>query len=295
MAEDTATLRDTVVTDSKPEPEAIAPASAEDKVPQIADAPSPEAAELGQILLSSGVTKDQLNSLLEAPKALESLRYQWENNPRGFVEMLERTAPQTGERFLEEVSSLYLDRNKHLVREDTGKPKGDSPASNELMQEVERLREQTSRLLTREQQRDSAASLAAVRQRYDARVDDMLNVKEVKEMNLTGSEVKNLKARLNQELSSDSTAVQRVNAGNFVDVPRVFQSLLKEKVDDRKAAADFERNGRERVKSNASWDWSNGPDASLLGDINKAIAADDSPDWEGTIQAMSKAMERTAR
>lgn len=289
MADDTATLRDTVVLDSKPESEPVQAAEPELKAPQIADAPSPEAAEIGQMLLASGVSKESLNSLLEAPKMLESLKYQWETNPKGFVEMLERTAPNTGAKFLEEVSQLYLDRNQHLIKTETGKPKGDSQPQNDLMQEVVKLREQTSRLLTENQQRQQAASLAAVRQRYDARVDDIFGKDEVKALGFTPSEVKNIKARLNQELSSDPAAVQRVNNGNFIDVPNVLQSLLTEKVSERKAAIEAEKKGREKVNAGAFWEFSNGPESSFLQGIDMSKAADS---WEATEEAFGNALSR---
>jgi hypothetical protein len=295
MPEETATLRDTVVNDAQAvtEKEVTEP---ELKAPQIVDQPSAEAAELGRLMLESGISKDQLNALLEAPKALDAIRYQIKEDPKEFIRMLERTDPDTGSKFLAEVSDMFLDRNKHLLKDDAGKAqKADSQHSDELMREVERLREQTTRLLTEEQQRKQSASLAAVRQRYDARVDDLFGLKEVKEMDLKPSEVKNLRARLNLELSGDQSAVQRVNNGNFVDVPRVFQSLLNEKVDDRKAAADLEKGKRERVNSNAFWDFSNGPDASFLGDLNKIISDDNDPNWGGTVDGFAKALERTGR
>jgi hypothetical protein len=287
MPEDTATLRDTVVTE--PAQETAPVSEPEIKAPNLVEQPSAEAAELGRLLLDSGISKDQLNGLLEAPKVLESLRYQWKEDPKGFVQMLERTDPTLGEHFLQEVSDLFLDRNKHLVDKGESKSK-DSKETDGLMRQVEQLREQTTRLLSEEAQRKSAASLAAVRQRYEARVDDMLGLKEVKDMNMSPSEVKNLRARLNLELSGDQASVQRVNNGNFVDVPRVFQSLLQEKVDDRKSAADTEKKGRERVNSNAFWDFTNGPDATFMGDVNKIIAEDNDSDWS---TGFAKVLERT--
>ena len=295
MADDLATLRDTTVIDSKPEPETkpAAESELELKVPQIVAEPTAETAEIARIIEQSGMTKDQLNDLLAAPKVLESMRYQIQNDPKEFLRQLERSDPKTVERFFESMAEEYLSRFGEKKTPSGKSETAKDESQNELMRQVEQLREQTTRLLTKDQQREQAASLAAVRQRYESRVDDLLGLKEVKEMNLTPSEVKNLRARLNLELSADQTAVQRVNSGNFVDVPRVFQSLLQEKVDDRKAATDAEKKGRERVNSNAFWEFPNGPDAAFLGDLNKAIADDNDPNWGGTVDAYAKALERT--
>jgi hypothetical protein len=292
MADDTATLRDTVVVDPKPESEPAKPE--EPIVPQLIAQPSPEIAEIARVLSESGVTKDQLNDILQAPKALEALRYKVENDPKSFLQLLESTNPQAGERFLESMADTYVDRYGDR-KPPTGTSGQPDPNQNELMRQVEQLREQTTRLLSKDQQREQAASMAAVRQRYDARIDDMLGMKEVKDMNFTSSEVKNLRARLSQELGADSSAVQRVNNGNFVDVPRVFQSLLQEKADDRKAAADATRQGRERVNSGAFWEFPNGPDSAFLSSLEKTIASDNDPNWGGTIEAFAKALERTSR
>lgn len=289
-------MRDTLVQDepaaAKPKPDAEPAAP---KVPAILDAPSPDAAEIGRIIMESGITKDQLNSLLEAPRALEALRSQIINDPKEFIRTLERTAPEAGQHFLDETADLFLERNKHKI-EPEGKDKDGKPATDPATaRELATLKEAIAGLTAKDRQRETAAMLASVRQRYDARVDDMLNLKEVKEMGLAPSEVKNLRARLFQELSSDTAATQRVNNGNFVDVPKVFQSLLAEKVADRVTATDAEKKERERVASGSFLDFPNGPDAAFLSEVEKAIAGDTDPNWGGTVDGFAKALERTAR
>jgi hypothetical protein len=290
--QDPATLRDSMVTDPPAEPKPEVKSDSEIKVPELDGGNSPEALEMAKILAGSGVSPDQLNDLLTAPKILESLRYQWQEDPKAFVQMLERTDPKVGEHFVKEVSDLFLDRNKHLIDSDQSKPNGkdDKSDSSELARQVQQLQEQTSRLQAQEQQRNQAASLAAVRQRYEARVDDALG--QAKEMNLSPSEVKNLRARLWTEINSDSSAAQRANAGNFVDIPRVLQGLLQEKVADRKAAVATAEGDRKRVQSNSFWDFPSGPDG-IVGDLNKIIADDNDPNWGGTIEGFAKALERT--
>src|SRR5258708_16657766 len=76
-----ATLRDTLVSEATTEEKPIE--KAEEK--PAAAAVNLDAAEIGQILLDSGFTKDQLNALMEAPKALAAIRNQIENDPTEFV------------------------------------------------------------------------------------------------------------------------------------------------------------------------------------------------------------------
>src|SRR5882762_11692235 len=69
-----------------------------------------DAAELGKTLLDMGVTKDQINGILEAPQALQAIRYMVENDPQEFIRSLERTNPGAGENFLDKLAKLYVDR-----------------------------------------------------------------------------------------------------------------------------------------------------------------------------------------
>src|SRR5262249_25275782 len=218
-------------------------------------------------LMGSGITKEGLSALMDAPKALEAIRYQIQNDPKEFVRSLERSDPGTGEKFLNSIADEYVDRYASKGNPKTQEKESGDGVSDRVVNE---LREQISRLIAKEQQRDNAAYFASVRQRYDARLDDLFGLKEVKDMGLPASELKNMRARIWTELESNPEAQKRVNQGNFVDVPKVFQSLIQEKVDDKNAAIKAEKAGRERVSSNAFGEFSNGPD-SIVGSIDPKV------------------------
>src|SRR2546422_1049189 len=96
----TATLKD-VTSPNQPAPQAE-PAKAADAPAATAttvEVADKDAAELGRLLLDSGVTKDQVNDLLAAPQALQAIRYQVENDPAEFIRSLERVNPGAGENF----------------------------------------------------------------------------------------------------------------------------------------------------------------------------------------------------
>lgn len=283
MATD-ATLRDTLVTDVTPEPAKPAEAAAPVLSPNL------DAAEIGQILLDSGYSKDQLNALMEAPKALAAIKNQIETDPTEFVKMLQRTDPAVGNRFLESVSDTFLEQNKHLLDKgkDGGKPAGDA-ATNDLVREMQALREKVAASESREQRRESAIALAAAQKRYDSRVDDLLGQKDIQELKLTKSETKAIRARLGAELASDPNMVQRISNGNFVDIPRTMKGILDEWAGDRKAASDSEKTARERAEGRGFAEFESGPSEYF----KPPAGASDS--WDATEDALAKALERSAR
>jgi hypothetical protein len=285
MATD-ATLRDTLVSDATTEEKPVE--KTEEKT--VAVNPNLDAAEIGQILLDSGYSKDQLNALMEAPKALAAIRNQIETDPQEFVRMLQRTDPAVGNKFLESVSDTFLEQNKHLLDKgkDSGKPSGDSQ-TNDLVRELQALREKVAASETREQRRESAIAFAAAQKRYDSRVDDLLGQKDIQELKLTKAETKAIRARLGAELSSDQNIVQRISNGNFVDIPRTMKGILDEWAVDRKAASESEKTARERAQGRGFAEFDAGPSEYF----KPPAGASDS--WEATEDALAKALERSAR
>lgn len=285
---DEATLHDTLVADQTAPVQADANATSEVTVPdapRIVEAPSPEAAEIGQILLNSGVTKDQLNDLLTAPKALDSLRYAIQNDPQDFLKMLERNDPATAEKFMDVVADTYVQRFGTKGKAD-GKPSGDTDP--ETRREIEALRETVNNLTTSQRQRDQAIADQAILQRYNSRVDDLLNLKEVKELVPTKSEQKNLRARLNVELGQDPAALQRVKSGNLVDVPRVFQTIIDEVAAEKKEAVKAAADKRDQVSKGAYPEFQNGPNPFLPPDVLEKASGS----WDMTEAEFAKALER---
>lgn len=279
---DDATPKDTLVSEpaatpapkSEPEPTAT---------PEV-KLDNAEAAELGNILINSGYTKDKVNELLEAPGALAALRYAVENDPKEFLSMLQRANPQAADKFLQSMADTFVDRY------DAPKPKtnGKDEPNSELMAEVAALRDKTNRLETTQAQRDAAAQQAATQQRYNARVDDLFG--QIKEMNLTKSEQAAMRARLDKELSADRAIVQRASQGNFVDVPMKFKQIVDEWTSDKKAQADAEKTARERQQKGAFPEFQSGPSPAQ---ISVPDATFDS--WDSTEAAFAKALDQYAQ
>ncbi len=239
---DVTTPESNPATPTAPEPAKAAPVDA-------------DAAEIGRIILESGYSKEQLNQLLEAPGALQAVKYQIESNPVEFLNTLARSNPQLAQKFQESLVDDYV--NKYAPKDNGNRNAGKPAANTELMDEVAELREKLNSVTTEREREKHQAAMAQVKARYDARVDDLFG--QLPEgLNLTKAESKALRAQLQAELSEDPQAVQRVSNGNFVDVPRKFQSLVEGWAKERKDAADAEKTKRERAKSLASPEFTNG-------------------------------------
>ena len=283
---DEANLKDTVVTDQPSgDPK---PADDPKKAAPIAPDLDPEAVEIGRILRESGVTKDQINDLLTAPKALESLRAALQGNPEEFFNMLQRTDAKTEENLLQAAADRFVKRY------DTGqKPdgKGKPDANSDLMREVAALREEVSSFKQKETQRERNAALAATFQRYNARVDDMFGHETVKALGLTKSEQRAMRAQLDAELAKDPSVVQRASNGNFVDVPSTFKTIVESWANDKKEAAESAKKQADRVSKNGFSEFSPGANPFM----NVDIPAGTSDSWDSTESGFAQALERLAR
>lgn len=283
MSDETATLKDTVVNDVQDTP---APETKSDPTPEV-KTDNTEAAELGNILISSGYTKERVNELLEAPGALAALRYAVENDPKEFLSMLQRSNPQVADKFLQTMADTFVDRYDAPAPKKAAAKTEDG--NSELMAEIAALRDKTNKLETEQQRRDVVALQAATQQRYSARVDDLFG--QVKDMGLTKSEQLAMRARLDKELSADQTVVQRASKGNFVDVAPTFKKIVDEWVSDKKAAIEAEKTARDRQQKGAFANLSSGPNPFMP--VNVSDSTFDS--WDNTEAGFAKALEQFAQ
>jgi hypothetical protein len=241
-----------------------------------------EAADMGRIMLESGVTKEQINDLLAAPATLDAMRHLVKNNPVEFLNMLDRTDPGTAQRFHEAMANEYIKRHDNPA--DGGQPvAGDAGAS--LMREVQALREKVTQSETREQQREQAAFTAQVQSRYNSRVEDLLSQDGVKDLQLTGAQTKALRARLDHDLASDPIAVKRISNGNFVDVPKTFKTIVEEWASDNKKATEDVKAQRDRSSKSSMSEFASGAQQFMP----PAGSADS---WDATEEAFAAALDR---
>lgn len=277
MPEDNATLRDaSTVTESTPE----VVTDTVTKETTVLDAAEKEAAEIGKILLESGVTKDQVSDLLSAPSALNTLRYMITNDPEQFLRELERSDPAAGDNFQQKIADLYVKRYGSTKTEEA---KAD--ANSELLKEIAELKEKTTRLETVQQQRDAAIAVAAAKDRYNNRVKELFELEAVKNLGLTKSETKAMKSRLDSELAADQSIVKRISSGNFVDVPRTFQTIVSEWAGDKKSQAEATTKARERSSNQSFAEFTSGADM-----YTSQIPKETFDSWDATEDGFAKAL-----
>src|ERR1700744_3924659 len=101
MADENATLRDSVVNDQPITEQIAAPAAAKEETAAALALEDVDALEIGRILRDSGVTKDKVNDLLQSPSALAALRHIVVNDPKELVRMVEKVDPGAGTRILD--------------------------------------------------------------------------------------------------------------------------------------------------------------------------------------------------
>lgn len=284
MSED-ATLKDATIT-AEPGAEDVVtdkPAVTE-KPAEVALPADQTAAELGQMLLDSGYTKGQIDDLLAAPNALQSIQFMVRNNPAEFLNMLERTDPQAAKAFHEKMADIYVERYADKGGKQTGSSKDTDPS---LMQEIAALREETRSLRTQQEQRDNAAALARLESNYRGRVDELFN--KVKEATpLTKSEERALRAQLDADLAVDSLAKKRISTGNFADVPTKLNTIIRDWTADKKAASETEKSRRESQSKRGFNEFQSSP-----GPVDLPKGFEDS--WDSTEDAFAKALEQASR
>lgn len=286
MSED-ATLRDSVVVDpevqDQPKVESKPEETTELKTPQILQDGGPTDAELGRILRDAGYSRENVNNLFDATNALGALRYAIQNDPQEFLRTLERADPRAGERFLETMADTFLQR---YGGKETPADKGKQDSVPNA--EVESLKERLARMENERTTERQQAQIAVTRQRYEQRVDDLFNLKEIKQLGLNKADVKNMRARIDVELGRDLGAAQRASSGNFVDVPKVFQGVLDEYVQEKKSSVQAEKETRERQQKGAFAEFQNGPNPFM----NVKIPDGASDSWDATENALANALKQ---
>jgi hypothetical protein len=283
VPEPDATLKDVTVSpnpaDAAEPKEAVKPA--EEPKPVVADPAEAEALEIGRILLQSGYSKTQINDLMQAPQALASIRNLLSTDQKQFVKQLALSDPDAANKLRDAIAEEYVE-----LFADKGEPKkaDGKTQDSELMQQVKSLTERISTFETQEQRRQQATALAATQARYNGRVDDFFGQDGIKNLGMTKTEQKAVRALLDKELAADPTVVQRVSNGNFVDVAPAFKRIIEDWAADKKSAVEAEKRQRDNVQSGANYTFPGGPET-------LKIPEGVSDSWEATEEALAKALQ----
>lgn len=282
------------VTNPDPNPQGAAAATEPVKEPAALSPEDKDAAEVGRILLGSGYAKEQINQLLDAPRALDALRYAVKNDPEEFIRSLERTDPGAGENFLDKLSKLYVERyDKSGAPAASGDGKQKDAPSAELFDKVRELEGEVGRFKSQAAAQAQAASDAQMSARYKARVEDLFSQLPKDKFPLADHERALVTDALSARLAADPSAVQRVRNGNFVDVPTVFKSIMDSVANGRKAAADAEKSARDKASRTMFPSFEGGP--LELPKEFMAVPESNSADDIWDVNPLVKALEASGR
>lgn len=286
---DEVSLRDVTVSaspsvepDAKEQPKTD-PASEAPKV-ELQDPTEKDALELGRLLMGSGYSKEQINQLLETPKALAGLQAVLKSGDgRQIVQLLRQSGDAAAaDRIEESIAQYYVEQygDKGNKGEQGGKTQ-----DSELKAQVEQLRTEIDGYRTKQEQAEARAALASTMSRYQSRVDDFFSQDGMKKLGLTKMEQQGMRAMLDRELAQDPHSVERINRGNFVDVAPTFKRIAESWVADKKSAAEAEKRQREGVEENANFTWPGAPSP-----LEVPTGAFDS--WDNTEEAFAKALSK---
>lgn len=219
---------------------------------------APEVLELAKQLAEDGVTREGYGQLIEGRDALNKMGYLLKENPKEFFRTIELNDPETAKKALEEFSQIYLDRN--LSREDQARIEAGQPLeeADPMQKQLEDLQSELKSLKDNAMARDQAASVATIKSRYEARINDLFS--QLPD-NMPKHHQEALRAMLDRSLGADEQAAGRIRQGNFVDVPNHFKKILDNWAAETKAANDAEIAKREQVRKNAQLTFAPGAEA----------------------------------
>ncbi len=218
------------------------PESGGDATPtQFSDA---DAAETLKTLADMGITLENAHELVAQGRSLQTIAYQLEHNPRGFLEDLERTNPKIFQNVIDVASDLYIERHPDPAASGAGKSSG---ADSGVMQELRALRARLEKFEQGETQRQQREALAQIEAQYNERVNKYLDA-----AGLQGLAREAVKALVDKSVSADPATLKRINAGVFVDVPKHVKAVVDRYSAELKASTDADAKAREEVKARGS-------------------------------------------
>lgn len=202
-----------------------------------------------RLLQDLGITADNAPGFIQDRKSLQTIAYALQNDPKAFLDELQRSSPEVADRVREVISDDWYERKgKYLVNDKPTNGSTSSTARSESVPDpkVESLEREVNGLKARLQAEDNAKMQAQVVTNYELALDG-LTAKLPADLDPNVKEHIRLKA---EKLAwKDDNARARINKGDFTDLPKYFAKASSSVTADIKAAADKERTARSGVES----------------------------------------------
>lgn len=248
----------------------------------------PDTQEVIDILTQAGVTKQNINVVLGSAQTLSQFNYLLENDPKQLVRRLEANNPRVGKQLLETISDLYIERYYQPDEESDGKSGGTkSRGAVSESPEMAAMREDLNNIKMALAGQSRNAAYQELRKNYNAKLDESIS----KLTDLSAKDRKAIKALANQSLAEDPKAMERIQAGFFVDIPRHVKSVVDDWTADNSKATEDEKAEREKQKAGSGKQITEAARPTGEREAGKEGSGDI---WEDAAQGMAKELQKAA-
>ena len=245
-----------------------------------------------------GITPENAREFVDAQRTLQNVAYALQHSPGDILTELRQNNPEAFEKFIDVASDMYLER--HPVKADGTADAGRGGAgesirqNDPLMKEVQALKQELGEMKSVAQQRAANDRLVELKKDYTGKVNKMLD----RVPGLTARDRRALVALTSESLSEDTSAVARVNGGDFRDVSKHLQRVYDSWSADTKTASSEEHAARETVKANGDRviPTSAGTEAGgEKADDAKGTRASQRDAWESSELEFARALNKTRK
>lgn len=186
---------------------------------------SEQATQIVQQLTDMGITPENAHEFVQTRAQYNALLSVLED-PQALLGGLRQNRPDLYQKILESATDQYLEL--HPPEEDqSGKTQGPNA---ELVAELKAMRTELNEMRGNQQQRDQQTRLQTVVKNYNENLDSLIQ----KIPGLKKSEQKAIKAVVSQSIATDRAALDRINQGVYVDLPRHIKTVYTEWTEDHK-------------------------------------------------------------
>jgi hypothetical protein len=228
-------------------PAAAAATPATDPVPAFTEADADALRSLADL----GITPQNAKDFIEAKTALANLSNILQNNPRLFLQEIEKTNPTLASTLKREYSDAWYEEyvRTHPEEASAAAPGGTSRTAPSPDPEIASIKQQLNTLIEQRNQELSTRQQEAMTTKFNAAVDESLG--KLPEA-ITESQKDYIRLKAQEMLWKDSAARDRVAKGVNVDVSKYIAKATTLVTAETKAAANTEKDKRQQVESRGS-------------------------------------------
>lgn len=211
-----------------------------------------ESEAISQLLTTAGVTsRANVEALINNNQVFNNFFRTMETDPIAAFDAIRRVNPRLRDRIYEAVAEDYIRENDTSDDQDDRSRAGNRGRGSRDMvnPEVARLTETVTKLQQRLDTQDQQTQYQGLRKAFADRIDAYFNAGDLK--SLPRVDKSSLKALLKESLAEDTDAFQRIQRGNFVDIPKHLQKVLDQFTADKKGDETADRKDRDTVAAGA--------------------------------------------